>query len=155
MKADRDWLDGLPLTVAALHDERLWSSVGRGLTVRKDDSGALVRPGCLEQDMTELEGRSTPGIEFVEGRMRLSERMDAGACRPSSSRFASSWHRHTGRLRHGPGDTRSTISAPNCCGVPGADASDDAVIPPSLRAVFQRLAEIRLEPPPRPAARAC
>ena len=43
LKADRDWLDGLPLTVAALHDEeRLWSSVGRVLTVRKDDSGALV-----------------------------------------------------------------------------------------------------------------
>lgn len=42
-KIDRDWLDGLPLTVAALHDEeRLWSSVGRVLTVRKDDSGALV-----------------------------------------------------------------------------------------------------------------
>ena len=51
LKADRDWLDGLPLTVAALHDEeRLWSSVGRVLHgAQGRQRRARLRPGCLSK----------------------------------------------------------------------------------------------------------
>ena len=59
-------------------------------------------------------------------------------------------HRHTGRLRHGPGDTARQFRSPTVVACLGRTLSRRRRDPPSLRAVFQRLAEIRLEPPPRP-----
>lgn len=101
--------------------------------------------------MTELEGRSTPGIELVEGRMRLSGEWTLRRLSPELKQIREQLGTATpGGCDMGQVTRLDNFGAQLLWRAWGGRFPDDAVIPPSLQAVFQRLAEIRLEPPPKP-----
>lgn len=106
--------------------------------------------------MAELEGRSTPGIEFVEGRMRLSGEWTLRRLSPELK-----WIREQLRTATPGGCDMGQVTRLDNFGAQllwrawGGRFPDDAVIPPRCRPCSKGWPRSGWSPRRNPAARAC